>query len=283
MAFRHLLIASPHDYDSEELLNETNYSKIYKAYDNATERTVCIKTIDMRIFDGVDISAFSDIAKTPQEYIQNELKTMTMLSEETTHIPCLLDSMYDEANRTYYIVMQYCGGKPFRDAMDEVLAIPFLKYMLTLCDILKVMHGKNLYHKDIKPENLRLSVGDELMLLDFNTSLSAPNLYEGTPGYQAPEMYLDNFTARRDCVDVFAIGIMMYEYFGKVLPKINEDYYISGTAWGEFIKPSKQPNALPFAKYVDELIMKCLAFNPEERHTLASLKRALLAVTAGKK
>ena len=269
-----LTFGVPHTYSLEKLLNETDYSKVYQAYDDTAERPVCIKQINVQVF----ASTVSD----PLKKIQEEIRAMTTIGNDTPHIPCLLDHFYDPNTGILSIVMQLCNGVDLREKMTpQTPSGTFLQYMIDLCDALAVMHSHHIYHKDIKPANIRIAKDNTLILLDFNTSLSAPNLYEGTPGYRAPEMETKDMTANRSKADIFAVGLLLYQFYAQVLPMNGMHYYADGQAWGAFVPPSKSKNALPMPYGLEPVIMKCLSFQPDDRYDAISLKRKLQQIREG--
>lgn len=79
--------------------------------------------------------------------------------------------------------------------IDEKRAIAWLKQLL---DILNIIHSKNFWHRDIKPQNIMRRSDDQLVLVDFSIGREQTETFEekwergsgtraGTIGYEAPE------------------------------------------------------------------------------------------------
>ena len=82
------------------------------------------------------------------------------------------------------------------------------------------LHGRRIYHRDIKPDNILLSASGPLrfILADFSTAKEASSTESastqfgsavGTTGYIAPEVYKPNerITAK---IDIFSLGCVFY-------------------------------------------------------------------------
>ena len=93
---------------------------------------------------------------------------------------------------------------------------------------LKLLHEANIYHKDIKPDNIMLTIDDKtkvvkkVKFIDFGISCDI-NKYicngSGTPIYMCPLSFDDNLKARKDLkdrsdlqkIDRFALGLTFFE------------------------------------------------------------------------
>ncbi len=79
------------------------------------------------------------------------------------------------------------------------------------------MHVRHVYHRDVKPENIFMGSNGRLLLGDFGSAVHAPPPSSmryticGTPEYLAPEMIAS--VGHDASVDMWALGIMMYEIF----------------------------------------------------------------------
>ena len=75
------------------------------------------------------------------------------------------------------------------------------------------LHASGVAHRDIKPENVLISPSGHIALADFGLSYNLINgptsLFCGTPGYTAPEVYLQQNYGFS--VDAWALGCILYE------------------------------------------------------------------------
>lgn len=138
---------------------------VYEAHDNVFDTTIALKEIMI------------DMAKVPsteqQESIKHaferEAKLLAKIKHET--VPHVRDYFYSE-NRQF-LVMELVEGKELGELMDE-RKIPFplddvLRWTEQLLDGLDYLHTQNppIYHRDIKPQNLKLTDRGKIKLLDF--------------------------------------------------------------------------------------------------------------------
>ena len=208
---------------------DTDNSTILRAQDLNTMSDVCVKIIKI-------LGTNDREREISLERAMSETKTIGWLSTKTRHVPSLRYTYYDKSAANLYIVMDWMEGQTlnYYMAKDERRSPnnKFIKWMIELCTILELFEQRNGSHKDIKPSNIIIDKEDRLNLIDFNITSSLANKVEGTPGYRAPEMEPGMAVGSRKKVDMFAIGVMMYEYYTGKIPIKGKDYLMekSGAA-----------------------------------------------------
>ncbi|MBA2539803.1 MAG: protein kinase, partial [Deltaproteobacteria bacterium] len=157
---------------------------------------------------------------------------------------------------------------------------------------------KNIVHRDMKPENIFVTVTaqneDIPKLLDFgiakvagndgNNNLTKTGTIFGTPFYMAPEQALGNNVDAR--TDIYAVGVIMYEVFSGELPFKGESFMGILT---QHITTQPQPvqnvaakNGRTLPAGLAELIMRCMAKDPNQRHsTMDELVGELVTIYRG--
>lgn len=88
-------------------------------------------------------------------------------------------------------------------------------YIAQMASALKYLHKKNIIHRDIKPENILVGVFGEIKISDFGWSVHAPTNRRttlcGTLDYLPPEMLSSADNAYSANVDLWSLGVLMYE------------------------------------------------------------------------
>jgi len=147
-----------------------------------------------------------------------------------------------------FLVMEWLEGESLRGrlvARGRVDLDEARRVLVAVAEGLAAAHARGIVHRDVKPENVFLTVAGEVKVLDFgiakrvSNGASAETLsatdggFVGTPYYMAPEqVFGDGDVDWR--VDVWALGIVLYEClagrrptdgptFGQVLKRITTD------------------------------------------------------------
>jgi serine/threonine protein kinase len=145
---------------------------------------------------------------------------------------------YGETNAGQpFLVMEYLEGECLSDTLKREGQLPWsrVKHIsIQLCRGLQAAHAAGIVHRDIKPDNcFRVSKDDNddhIKILDFgiarmtNTGakITVTGDIIGTAAYMAPEQARgDKDVDHR--VDIYAIGIMMYEMLAGVRPFDGQD------------------------------------------------------------
>src|SRR5262245_37762573 len=136
-----------------------------------------------------------------------------------------------------YMLMEYLLGAPLNEmiAREPLPLGRALDVVIQVCRGLSAAHAKGITHRDMKPENVYVTQKDGRDLpkiLDFGIAKvqhgdTAQNLTQagtiyGTPFYMAPEQALGGRMDHR--VDIYAMGIILYEVFCGVLPFKGETF-----------------------------------------------------------
>ncbi len=134
-----------------------------------------------------------------------------------------------------YLVMEYVHGLNLREAMQSmpIDAAYALEIVEAVSQALEYAHSKGVVHRDIKPENILLSDDGRTKLADFGIAkindathaqprITATNQVLGTAHYLAPEQ-LNERNAVDHRVDIYALGVILYELLTGQLPVGNFD------------------------------------------------------------
>jgi serine/threonine protein kinase len=120
-----------------------------------------------------------------------------------------------------YIVMEYIDGFTLTESLAKnggsFSLAQTLAIVKQLCSGLSFLHQNGLIHRDIKPQNVILSRGGKITILDLGVvrdqaepGLTKPGAMVGTPFYMSPEQIL-GATDIDTRTDVYALGAVTFE------------------------------------------------------------------------
>ena len=224
-------------------------------------------------------------------------------SLEHPHIARTLD--FGSIGTSYYIAFEYVRGKDLRAVYEravkngETIPASFLLYVFArIGEGLSYAHARkdangnpvSIVHRDVSPQNIVVSYGGDVKLIDFGIAKAAGKLsrtavgaIKGKFGYMSPEQVRGLEIDQR--TDVFSLGITMWEMFTRqrLFQADNELLVLEKIRNFKVIAPSSIDPTLPPA--LDDIIVKALAKDPQDRYqTAKELYRDLniLAQSTGK-
>ncbi len=129
---------------------------------------------------------------------------------------------------TLALVMEHVEGRSLAHVIgQEVGPIPWPRawpMFEQLLDVVEYAHGQGVIHRDLKPDNVMVTAGGSLKVLDFGiakvvggTGATATGTGMGTVDYMAPEQHTDA-KAVDERADVYALGMTLYEMLAGRLP-----------------------------------------------------------------
>lgn len=258
----------------EETKIDTVCGALYQAQDLDLAQTVAVKCV--RIEGNTPAEKNLNLQRA-----RSEVQAMVQIRSSFVNIPTIFAAHYDPRASMFYIIMEWIPGTRLTDQMKNIPEKTFLNWMIDLCEILEHMERKRIYHKDIKPDNIMITKANILYLIDFNISIATSNLVEGSTNYRAPEMSEGSKYTGREKVDMFAVGVILYEYYTGSVPRRTQEYArnrkFGPMAWDLFMEP-KQKNP-DMSDRMNEIIIRCMKLDPKERYNrISDLKHELRKV-----
>lgn len=182
-------------FDIIECLGRGSYAEIYVAHDNAASEgapeTVVIKALNMFLQDSPD----EELERTLIANFQNEAVALDRVRHPNIISRLGHGTAIDLAGTTFhYIVLEYLsGGDMAALSRNHSLSIEkTLFYLEQVCSGLAHAHNFGVIHRDIKPHNLLLNAGRQIVkIADFGVARLEANegaiTRVGTNAYSAPE------------------------------------------------------------------------------------------------
>ena len=215
--------------DGSAVLGQGGFGITYLALSDKFQRQVAVKELYVRHGDicrrtrasRIAIDKPKSFAVLKQAFIK-EANTLAMFSAEHRIVDVL--DIFD-ANNTKYLVMPYLRGKNFGElaeleSFDEARV---RELVVQLATGLKKVHDKGLLHRDIKPDNIKLSEdGTYPILIDFGSAKeeqSQDSEYKVyTEGYSPYELHTTSLK-KTPATDVYSLAATAhFLLFGEAPP-----------------------------------------------------------------
>lgn len=268
-------------YEIRSVLGVGGMGVVFGAFDNIIQRDVAIKLLSTK--HSTNSTALSRLLQEAR-------------SAGALHHPNIV-GIYDvvEEHGAYYVVMEKVNGdnlsevleKSERGRLDWGLAT---KIMIDCCEALNVAHSRGLVHRDIKPQNIMLTVESVAKLLDFGLaksetaaepSLTKEGTVVGTPDYMSPEQCSSGAITPQS--DLYSLGATYYALLSGQAPFASQGSYLRIMfAHCNQPVPSLRECCPDVPEACEALIRRAMAKQPEDRYqTALDLKRDLEAIRSG--
>jgi len=189
-------------YRLKRRLGKGGMAVVYEATDPADNQTVALKMMSHRlVYDAAARANFE------QEF--EILQSFNSPYIVRTH------SRF-AAFHTYFLVMEYCEGRPLDELVDEGPRPESELRVIyeSLRKALEYAHSKDVIHRDVKPSNLIHIENGEVKLMDFGLAIPIDELgssrgISGTARYLAPEILMFDPPSKKS--DYFSAGMTLFE------------------------------------------------------------------------
>ena len=185
---------------------------------------------------------------------------------------------WGEADRTYFIVMEYVDGEPLSSIIRTQAPLSPTRAAAIAADIAKALsyaHRHGVVHRDVKPGNVLLTLDGQVKVGDFgiaraigqSETVTQTGLVMGTATYFSPEQAQGLGVDGRS--DVYALGVVLYEMvtgrppFTADTPVAIAYKHVSETP----VLPSEIEPRVP--RDLEAIIMHAMAKQPQARYATA--------------
>ena len=249
------------------------FGTTYLAWDETMDRPVAIKEYLPTIFatrntEKTKVTVYAGVKAEQFEKGRKQfLEEARKLAKFTGHESIV--GVYDffEENGTAYIVMEYLEGETLTDLLKREGKLSYDAAMHIVEPILKALrdvHREGIVHRDVAPDNIRITKDGKVKLLDFgaareasvNHSHSLSVIYK--PGY-APEEQYQSRGEQGPWTDVYALAATFYKMLTGVKPAPSLERLVHDT----LVPPSEM--GVKISKNRENAILNALNVRRENR------------------
>ena len=269
------------NYRLDKRLSEGGMGVVFKARHRVQKFDVALKVMRTEMVDETNIARFKQEAWAISAFDHPNIVKVRDLAKH---------------GNMYFIAMDFIRG-------EDLLAVGFRRTLTywqiqeiidKMADVLRLVHARNIWHRDIKPQNILLDEAGEVKLIDFGIATverekdeatqTAEGLIMGTPAFLSPEQAARGKMGDIDGrADLYSLGAVMYYMLTGRRP-------FTGRSGLEILKKN-MTEPPPHPHTVDELIpaglvqicMKLMEKKPEDRiQSAKELQDALAEWRKGK-
>lgn len=264
-------------YVVEGILGTGGMSIVYKAKDIKLDRDVTLKVMREEFANDDDFI--------------NRFNIEARAAAKLTHQNIV--NIYDvgKYGDIYYIVMEYIDGVTLKEIIkkkgcftnEEILGVS-----IQIADALEVAHRNNIVHRDIKPQNILITVKGDVKVTDFGiaravnaNTVTTGNNTMGSVHYFSPEQARGGYIDQKS--DIYSLGITMYEMATGTLPF--DDETVVAIALKHISEPLPDISEIngniiePVIKIIEKATQKVSTLRYDKMESMNNdLKRALINI-----
>lgn len=261
-------------YEILERVGSGGMADVYKGKDHKLNRFVAVKVLK-------------------SDYRSDEVFIQKFLSEAQAAAGLMhpnVVNVYDvgQDRGLYYMVMELVEGITLKDYIEkkgQLSANETISISIQMATGIKAAHDQHIIHRDIKPQNIIISIDGKVKVTDFgiarattSTQTISTNVM-GSVHYTSPEHARGGNVDEKS--DIYSAGITMYEMITGHVP-FDGDSTVSVAIkhlQEEIPSPVKEVPEIPYS--LECIILKCTQKNAERRYQncqelIMDLKRSLV-------
>ncbi|MBU8880626.1 serine/threonine protein kinase [Bacillus sp. FJAT-29790] len=172
------------------------------------------KDFALKLFKNEMIRSKNDIKR-----IEREIDAIKKVNHPNV-VKYVDDGFHTEGfNKFRFLVMEYTAGEPLSNFIEKNKRLTIAQTQrigIQILEGLKAIHDNDLFHRDLKPDNIFITRLGDVRILDFGlvklldaSTLTAMGVPMGTYAYMAPEQLLDskNIDFRSD---LYSFGAILF-------------------------------------------------------------------------
>ena len=240
---------------------------VFLAEDTALDRNVALK-----------IPTFGDHTdeRTIKRFLR-EARTAAKIKHENV---CAVHDV-GQVDGRHYLTMEFIEGVTLGEWMQQNVDITVDKALEIVKKVALGVHAAHvvgIIHRDLKPGNVLMAPDGEPYIVDFGmarrfdrqeTILTMTGTIAGTPAYMAPEQITGKAEAVGPGVDIYALGILLYELLTGWTPFTGNAATMLGSIVSE-PPPPLRSHAPELPEGLEGICAQALAKSPDDRYASAA-------------
>jgi serine/threonine protein kinase len=203
-----------------------------------------------------------------QDWVEEQREAALHQSLTHEHIVQCFDYFF--VDNRLHIATEFCGNGQLAKHKPTINETLLLAVIRDIASALEYLHGMNLIHFDVKPQNILISSIGEAKLADFGVSHHMDSTIAqsqcGKPGtllYMAPEIVRGETAT--GAADVWALGITAFEMAVGVPIGLTDSATLN--EWTTKHNPVFTSDQTPWSSGFTRMLRRMLTENPRKRIT----------------
>ncbi len=249
------------NYRLIRLLGQGGFAEVYQGQHTHLDTWAAIKVLRAELYTDEDRNEF-----------RKEARTIANLQHP--NIVRVLD--FGVENGIPFLVLEYAPNGTMLNRHARGSKVPFqyiISYSKQITSALQYAHDRKIVHRDVKPANILLGPGGDILLSDFGLAFIAESITAGwgsndsakdaagTVAYMAPEQLRGKPSAKSD---QYSLAIMVYEWLTGELP-FRGAYLEVATMQAQMPPPPLREKEPSIPADVEYVVLKALSKDPQER------------------
>ncbi len=257
-------------YEVDRVVGKGAFATVWRAIKSETNTVSALKVLRVDLATNAVFERFA-----------NEVEVMKQLRHR--YIARIHESRVDRSVGYYAMDLIEGGSLGEYTKLNKLNALQNIRMISRVCKGLAHAHERGIIHRDLKPSNIMVTLDGVPKIVDFGLSKSmfkvpSENALQtmegslvGTPLFMAPEQARGEIQNIDHRTDIFAAGVILYIMLMRRHPfKVdpgNSSKTVQELASGKPRPPSEYHSN--FSRRLQDIIMRSLAVNPEERYQSA--------------
>ncbi|MFJ3432196.1 serine/threonine-protein kinase [Streptomyces cyaneofuscatus] len=262
-------------YRLGEVLGRGGMGKVWRAHDEVLHRTVAVKELTAGLY----------VAEADRLVLHARTQKEARAAARITHPGVVTVHDVIEYDKRPWIVMQYVDGPSLADEAKEkgdIAPREAARIGLHVLSALRAAHSAGVLHRDVKPGNVLLARGGQVLLTDFgiaaiegDSTITRTGELVGSIDYLAPERVRGGDPGPAS--DLWSLGATLYTAVEGRSP-FRRTSPISTMQAVVTEEPPPPVNAGPLGPVITALLRK----DPADRPTAAETEQMLLDAMEGR-
>ena len=261
-------------YEVLEKIGTGGMSDVYRAKDHKLNRHVAVKVLKQEFSENKDfLQKFRSEAQSAAGLMHPNIVNVYDVGEESG---------------SHFIVMELVGGITLKKYIEKKARLSVreaVSIAIQVAQGIEAAHNNHIIHRDIKPQNVIISMDGKVKVTDFGiakaaTSNTITSNVMGSVHYTSPEQVRGGFSDEKS--DIYSLGITLFEMLTGRVP-FNGDTTVA-VAIKHIQEPMPSPRdfvpEIPVS--LEKIVLKCTQKSPDRRYQSApelieDLKRSLIS------